>query len=68
MTIEIAVSNDGEVFEVVAGVVPEDDASTCAIETVIELDEVANAQYVQFRLNRAGWMFVSEVEVYGVAE
>ena len=68
MVIEIAVSTDGETFEVVGGTVPEDDASTCCIETVIDLDAAANAQYVQFRLNRTGWMFISEVEVYGVAE
>ncbi len=68
MTVEIAVSTDGETFEVVGGIVPEDDAAVSAIETAIDLDAAANAQYVQFRLNRGGWMFVSEVEIYGVAE
>ena len=67
MTIEIAVSTDGTNYEVVAGVVPEDTDSSSLVAVEIELDAVANARYVEFRMNRAGWMFVSEVEVYGVA-
>jgi hypothetical protein len=68
MVVEVAVSTDGETFETVGAAVPEDDAASCVIETVIEFEAVASAQYVQFRMIRGGWMFVSEVEVYGVAE
>ena len=68
MVVEVAVSNDGTTFETVGGAVPEDDAASCVIETVIDFEAVANARYVQFRMVRGGWMFVSEVEVYGVAE
>ena len=64
MTVAVAVSNDGENFEVVGEAVPEDDASVSVIATTIELDKSVNAQYVQFRFVRGGWMFVSEVEVY----
>ena len=65
MVVEVAVSTDGETFETVGATVPEDDAASCVIETVIEFEAVASAQYVQFRMIRGGWMFVSEVEVYG---
>ncbi|MBR5779860.1 MAG: discoidin domain-containing protein [Clostridia bacterium] len=65
MVVEVAVSTDGETFETVGAVVPEDDAASCVVETVIEFEAVASAQYVQFRMIRGGWMFVSEVEVYG---
>ena len=68
MVVEVAVSTDGETFETVGAAVPEDDAASCVIETVIEFEAVASAQYVQFRMIRGGWMFVSEVEVYGAAE
>ncbi len=68
MVVEVAVSTDGTTFETVGGAVPEDDAASCAIETVIDFEAVASARYVQFRMVRGGWMFVSEVEVYGVAE
>ena len=68
MVVEVAVSTDGTTFETVGGAVPEDDAASCTIETVINFEAVANARYVQFRMVRGGWMFVSEVEVYGVAE
>ena len=68
MVVEAAVSTDGETFETVGAAVPEDDAASCVIETVIDFEAVANARYVQFRMVRGGWMFVSEVEVYGVAE
>ena len=68
MVVSVAVSNDGETFEVVGEIVPEDDANSSAIVTTIELSEAVNAQYVQFRFVRAGWMFISELEVYGAAE
>ena len=32
------------------------------------IEGAASGQYVQFRMIRGGWMFVSEVEVYGAAE
>ena len=65
MVVEVAVSTDGETFETVGATVPEDDAASCVIETVIDFEAVVSAQYVQFRMIRGGWMFVSEVEVYG---
>ena len=68
MVVEVAVSTDGTTFETVGGAVPEDSDTSCSVETVIDFEAVANARYVQFRMVRGGWMFVSEVEVYGVAE
>lgn len=65
--VSIAVSNDGETFEVVGEAVPVDDASTIHAVTTIELSEAVNAQYVQFRFIRTGWVFLSELEVYAAA-
>ncbi len=66
MTVEIAVSNDGEEFEVVGSAVPEDSEEVSSIKTSVKFESAVNAQYVQFRMVRGGWMFVSEVEVYNV--
>ncbi|MBO5767869.1 MAG: discoidin domain-containing protein [Clostridia bacterium] len=67
MTVSIAVSNDGETFEVVGEAIPVDDASTIHAVTTVELGESVNAQYVQFRFARTGWVFLSELEVYAAA-
>ncbi len=67
MTISVAVSEDGETFEVVGEAIPVDDASTIHAVTTVELGEAVNAQYVQFRFSRGGWIFLSELEVYAAA-
>ncbi len=66
MTIEVLVSDDGETWTSVGDAVPTDDPATCCIATTIE--GAGSGQYVQFRFARAGWMFISELEVYGAAE
>ena len=65
--VSVAVSNDGETFEVVGEAIPVDDANTIHALTTIELSEAVNAQYVQFRFVRGGWVFLSELEVYAAA-
>ena len=66
MKIEVLVSDDGETWTSIGEAVPADDANLSCVSTTIE--GAASGQYVQFRLARDGWMFVSELEVYGVAE
>ena len=67
MTIEIYVSDDGQNWgDAVAGDVPDNDETV--VNGVCELEAGASAQYVQFRFTSGGWAFISEVEVYGVAE
>lgn len=65
--VSVAVSNDGETFEVVGEAIPVDDANTIHAVSTIELSEAVNAQYVQFRFVRSGWVFLSELEVYAAA-
>jgi hypothetical protein len=65
--VTIAVSNDGETFEVVGEAIPVDDINTIHAVTTVELGEAVNAQYVQFRFARGGWVFLSELEVYAAA-
>ena len=65
--VSVAVSNDGETFEVVGEAIPVDDANTIHALTTVELGESVNAQYVQFRFERTGWVFLSELEVYAAA-
>ncbi len=66
-TIEIFVSDDGETWgDRIGGDVPTDDISS--VNGVYELEAGASGRYVQFRFTSTGWAFISEVEVYGVAE
>ena len=66
MKVEVLVSDDGETWTSVGEAVPADDPASSCIVTTIE--GAGSGQYVQFRLSRDGWMFVSELEVYGAAE
>ena len=68
MTVEIFVSDDGEEFVSVGSAVPEDSEEVSCVKTTVKFDTAVSGRYVQFRMVRGGWMFVSEVEVYGVAE
>ena len=62
-TVQFFASNDGENWEAVSYViVPVDDASVNYIKVSANVN--TNARYVQVRFARAGWLFVSEVEVY----
>ena len=66
MTVEVYVSDDGEVFEPVGGDVPEDNEAS--VNGVYELTAAASGRYVQYRFTSSSWAFISEVEVYGAAE
>ncbi len=62
-TVQFFASDDGEIWEAVSYViVPVDDASVNYIKVSANVN--TNARYVQVRFARAGWLFVSEVEVY----
>ena len=62
-TVQFFASDDGENWEAVSYViVPVDDASVNYIKVSANVN--TNARYVQVRFARAGWLFVSEVEVY----
>lgn len=65
-TFEVFVSDDGENWTSVGTAAAEDDASVNFVEVVIE--GAGTGKYVEVRMVRAGWMFVSEVEVYSAAE
>ena len=63
----LSVSDDGENWgDRIGGDVPTDDTSS--VNGVYELAAGASGRYVQFRFTSTGWAFISEVEVYGVAE
>ena len=66
LSIEFLVSDDGETWTSLGTVATVDDASVNFVET--SLGTTASGQYVRIQLTRAGWMFVSEVEVYSAAE
>ena len=61
-SVVICVSDDGETWTEVTGVVPQNPADT-NVECV-EIPCTANGQYVQVRFTSGGWIFVSEVEIY----
>lgn len=62
-TVQFFASDDGETWEAVSEeIVPEDDASVHYVKVAAKVN--TNARYLQVRFARAGWLFVSEVEVY----
>ena len=63
---EFFVSDDGETWTSIGSASATDDASVNY--TTIEAATNVSGQYVQVRMSRGGWMFVSEVEVYDVAK
>ncbi len=65
-TFEVFVSDDGETWTSVGTAAAEDDASVNYVEVVIE--GAGTGKYVEVRMVRAGWAFISEVEVYSAAE
>lgn len=60
--VEVFVSEDGENFTSVGKATPVNAADSSVDTTKIAC--TANARYVQIRMTGAGWMFVSEVEVF----
>ena len=66
LTVEVYVSDDGEVFESVGGDITEDNEAS--VNGVYELTAAASGRYVQYRFTSTSWAFISEVEVYGAAE
>ena len=63
---EVFVSDDNENWTSIGSASATDDANVNY--TTIEVENSASARYVQVRMNRGGWMFVSEVEVYAEVE
>lgn len=61
-TFEVFVSDDGETWTSVGTAQATDDASVNYVEVVIE--GAGTGKYVEVRMVRAGWAFISEVEVY----
>ena len=62
-TVQFFASNDGENWEAISDeLVPVDDATVNVVRVASKVS--ANAKYVQVRFARAGWLFISEVEVY----
>ena len=61
-TFEVLVSDDGETWTSVGAAAAADDASVNYVEVVIE--GAGTGKYVEVRMVRAGWAFISEVEVY----
>ncbi len=65
MTVEFFVSDDNANWTSIGSAAPED-ITTSSVEAVA-VEATASGRYVQARLVRTGWMFISEVEVYGAA-
>ena len=65
----IFVSNDGEEWHRVGATTQVDDAKKANVECTLVIEEAVTARYVQYRFcaNAGGWMFISEVEAYGIA-
>lgn len=64
----VYVSNDGKEWYCAGRTDHTDDPSKNLVECELVLDSAITARYVQFRLcaNNDGWLFVSEVEAYGI--
>ena len=65
--VSVKVSEDGETWTDAGYVEIGDTVVTDELVAKIDIEADVSAQYVQFRLTRGGWLFVSEVEVYGTA-
>ena len=63
--VSVKVSEDGETWTDAGYVEIGDTVVTDELVAKIDIEADVSAQYVQFRLTRGGWLFVSEVEVYG---
>ena len=64
--IEFLVSDDGENWTSIGTCDAVDSTEVNLVETAVETS--ASGQYVQVRMSRGGWMFISEVEVYAEVE
>ncbi|MBO5869973.1 MAG: hypothetical protein J6Q89_04410, partial [Clostridia bacterium] len=64
----IYVSNDGNEWYRVGTTTPADTTSSSTIDCVLKLSKAVSAKYIQYRIccNAGGWMFLSEVEAFGV--
>ena len=64
----IYVSNDGKDWYRVGKTSHIDDPKLNSVESELKLDTAVTAKYVQYRFccNAGGWMFISEVEAFGV--
>lgn len=65
LTVDFLVSDDGQTWTYLGKETAAD--SKEVITTDVTKATNISAQYVQFRFSRPGWMFVSEVEVYELA-
>ncbi len=64
----IYVSNDGNEWYRVGTTPHVDSTSVSTVDCTLKLDKAVSARYVQYRIccNAGGWMFISEVEAFGV--
>ncbi len=64
----IYVSNDGKEWYRVGTTTPADSTSVSTVDCVLKLSKAVSAKYIQYRIccNAGGWMFLSEVEAFGV--
>ncbi|MBQ4316981.1 MAG: hypothetical protein IJC20_01915 [Clostridia bacterium] len=64
----IYVSNDGKEWYRVGRTSHVDDPKLNSVESELKLDSAVTAQYVEYRFccNAGGWMFISEVEAFGI--
>lgn len=64
----IYVSNDGKEWYRVGRTSHVDDPKVNSVESELTLDSAVTAQYVEYRFccNAGGWMFISEVEAFGI--
>lgn len=66
--VQIRVSNDGNEWYKAGTVVNKKESSANVLASTLELEETVTARYVEYRLlvGTPGWVFVCEVEAYGV--